>query len=176
MASDRTPVKTSTQKMVARPVEGFLEYLLSRAAEDAEDMAYEVAAAQLDKILSANSVEQMWDADDMDSQGGRDLQDVEQRINSFTVHKSGRFTSGLPAGPDEYFWILVRSQKLANGEEFVWNTGAPLILGKLRWLESQDLLGTPDAECVIRGTETPNGVVLKLRPVPKRATQADASS
>jgi hypothetical protein len=153
-----------------RPTEKLVDYLVRRAQEDAGTRNYEIAATQLDRILSAGSAEQMWNADDFDSIGGRDLVDVEQRINSFTVHE-GSEQYASPLG----HWIMVQAQRLDNGQEITWNTGAPLLIGKLRWLEAAELLGTADAECVIRSTPTPNGSVLKLKQVPQRAVKADAS-
>lgn len=175
--SDKTPAQKDGQAAApaVRPVETFIQYLNRRAEEDSANLTFEVAASQLDQILTAETLEAMWDADDFESTGGRDLVDVEQQVNGFTVHKSDKYTSGIPAGDGKYFFVMVRSQKLADGLEFVWNTGAALLIGKLRWLEAMSLLGTPQAQCVIKGTESGEGTVLKLKPVPKRAATASAS-
>lgn len=139
----------------------FVDYLDARAGLDGEGRAFEVASSQLDKILTAETEEEAWDADEFESVAGRDLVDVEQRVLGFTVHKS----SGELNAPLGVF-IQVQSQRLSDGEEFTWNTGAPLIIGKLRWFEAAQKL---PVECVIKGTDTAKGTVLKLKPVPKRA-------
>lgn len=169
MANDNAPAtaEKNGDARELRPVEKFVDFLNRRVETDADD--FETAAAQLDRILSAQTLEDMWHADDFESTGGRDLVDVEMRILSFRVRKSDRFTSGIPAGDGKRFYFLVTSARLDNGEEFVWNTGAPLILGKLRWLEAAGLLGKPESEAVIKGTDVADGQVLKLRNVPRRA-------
>lgn len=148
---------------VARISERFIDYLARKADADSQDRNYEIAAAQLDRILSAESADEMWAADDFESVGGRDLVDVEMEIQSFTVHQaSDQFKS--PLG----YWFMIQATRLDNKAPVVFNTGAPLVMGKLRWLEAAELLGTETARVVIRGTDTPNGTVLKLKPVPVR--------
>lgn len=158
--ADRTP---ATQRPSAvSQAESFISYLERRAESEGESRAFDVAATQLDRILSAETAKDVWDADEYESTGGRDLADVEQRIHSFSVHKGGdQFKS--PLG----FYIMVNSSRLSDGSEFIWNTGATLIIGKLRWLEAHEML---PVDCVIKATPTPNGEVLKLRPIPTRAT------
>jgi hypothetical protein len=145
-----------------RPVETLIEYLTRRAEVESDSRAYEVAASQLERILSAETEEEFWDATTYVSTGGRDLEDVEQQVLSFSVHRG----SDQYQSPLQHF-IMVNAARLDTGEQFVWNTGSPLIIGQLRWLESK---GKLPKEVVIKGTPTPNGTVLKLRPVPKRAT------
>lgn len=160
--------QNSHRKPEVSQAESFMAYLERRASEEGENRSFEVAVTQLERILTAETAEQVWDADEYESTGGRDLTDVEQRIRGFSVHKGGeQYKSALG------YYIMVDSSRLDTGAEFIWNTGSPLIIGKLRWLEAHDML---PIDCVIKGTPTPNGEVLKLRPVPKRATSAKAES
>ena len=162
-------VANTTDNTPTRPTEGFMEYLARRARQDGENRNYEIAASQLDQILSAETPEQMWAADDFDSTAGKDLEDLEMRVDGFTVHESSaQYVSTLG------FYVMVSAVRLSDMTQFVFNTGSPLIIGKLRWLEAAELLGTPDAECIIKGTDTSNGRVLKLKPIPQRAAQASA--
>jgi hypothetical protein len=144
-----------------------VEYLSERAEAESSDRAYQVAASQLERILSADTEEEFWDATTYVSTGGRDLEDVEMSVKSFSVHKgTDQFNS--PLG----HFIMVQAARLDNGAEFVWNTGSPLIIGQLRWLEAKQKL---PADLVIKGTPTANGTVLKLRPVPTRAVSSTAA-
>ncbi len=148
-----------------KPRDRFKDYMQQRAAIDGANLAYDVAAAQVDKILTADGEEAIWEADALDQVAGRDLIDVEQRIFYYTVHKSNRSDFETPWG----VFVMVHAARLADGEEVIWNTGAPLIISKLRALEAGGFL---PADAVIRGTPSSNGTVLKLRPVPKRAVPA----
>ncbi len=159
------PAKREEKTAATRPSEGLVQYLARRAEEDSRNRNYEIAASQLDKILAAKTIEEMWDADDFESIGGRDLVDTEMRIESFTVH-TGNDQFSAPLG----HYLMVTAKSLADGKEFMFNTGAPLLMGKLRWLEAMNLLGTADADVVIKGFDAPNGTVLKLRPVPRRSS------
>lgn len=153
-------------------IEGFTDYLNRRADQDAEGEfdGQSFTASQLERILNAPSTEAMWDADDADSSSGKELEDVEQRIISFRVMRSDKYDSGIPAGGGFFFFYWVTALNLESGVTFTWNTGAPLIMGKLRYLEAAELLNTPEADCVIRGRDTDAGFrVLKLRPLSKRA-------
>jgi hypothetical protein len=96
--------------------------------------------------------------------------DVEQRVNSFSVHESG---DAFNAPLNHY--VIVQATRLSDGTPLVWNTGAPLVIGKLRWLEAAEKLGSAEADCVVRGTDTPKGTVLKLKPIPARAVTVTAS-
>jgi hypothetical protein len=165
-AATRTPASTRAPEV--SQAESLIQYLARRAEMEGESRAYDVAVSQLDRILAADDEAALWDADEYESTGGRDLVDVEQNVKGFTVHKGGEQFK-TPLG----FYIMVNSSRLSDGSEFIWNTGAPLIIGKLRWLEAHEKL---PINCVIRSTPTPNGEVLKLRPIPTRATAGKAES
>lgn len=124
----------------------------------------------IEAILSAESEEDFWNADEKVSTGGRDLQDVEIRILDFTV-KKGTDTgikNNIFRDPESgaALYLDVRAVRLDSGEEMVFNTSAPLVVAKILGLQERGML---PQDCVIRGTETANGTVLKLKPVPKRA-------
>ena len=152
-----------------RPAEQFIDYLIRRAGEDkgkAPDRNKEIMYGSLDAILGAASVEEMWDADELQSNAGKNLEDVEMEIQWFSVHEAtGEFDAPL----DHYVWV--HANRLDNGAELIFNTSSTLIMGKLRYLEAAELLGTPEARCVIRGRKTANGRVLKLKPITQRAVQ-----
>jgi len=168
-AKDATAQPTATGTAVEpRRVESLIQYLSRRAEADQGTRAYDVAAAQLEKILAAETEDEFWDASDYTSLGGRDLEDVEQRILSFTVHVSDSDEFDAALG----HFIMVNAQKIEDGEELIWNTQSPLIIGQLRWMEAKGLL---PYDCVIKGTRARKGRVIKLRPLAKRPVQASAS-
>jgi hypothetical protein len=123
------------------------------------------------KILSAKTEEEMWEADDLAQTGGRDLIDVEQTIIAYAIKWSNNPTI-QSAFKDEHnrgMYLLIRSVRMETGEEFIWNTSAPLLVGKIMWLANRELL---PYSCVIKGTDLGAGqAVLKLKRVPARATQ-----
>jgi hypothetical protein len=127
-------------------------------------------------ILEAESTEEMWEADELDQTGGRDLVDVEQIIYAYTVKFSNNPTieSVFRDSQNRRMYLLIRSARLETGEEFVWNTSAPLLVGKILWLANREMF---PVECVIRGTDLGGGqAVLKLKPIPKRAYSQDPIS
>jgi hypothetical protein len=164
------PVRTdgNTSKGL-RPVEKFIDFLNRRITEDKERGNWGLSSEQLDAILSAPDEATMWSADDMDSLGGRNLIDVEQQINGIVYRESDKFDSGIPLGSGKYAYVIVEAHRLADLKPITWNTGAVLLIGKLRWLEAAEMLGSEQAHVVIRGTEAGAGTVLKLKPVPARA-------
>jgi hypothetical protein len=160
-----TPPVENAEIAKVTAAEKFIEYLVRRAEIDGENRSFDVAYQQVSSILVADTLEAMWDADERDATGGRDLVDVEQRIESFTVHPSSdQYKTALG------HYMQVTSTRLSDGEQFTWDTSAPLLMGKLRWLESRELL---PMECVIKGIVAGAGTVLKLRPIPSRAVKAE---
>lgn len=123
------------------------------------------------RILEAETESEMWEADDLTQTGGRDLVDVEQSIIEYAIKFSANSTirSAFRDQSGRGMYLLIRSARLDTGEEFVWNTSAPLLVGKILWLADHSKL---PANVVIRGTDAGAGTVLKLKEIPKRAQQA----
>jgi hypothetical protein len=126
------------------------------------------------KIMEAEDESEMWDADDLDQTGGKDLVDVEQRILAYTVKYSSNPTiqSVFRDSEGHYMYLLVRSANLSTGEEFVWNTSAPLVVGKIMWLATRSRI---PADVVIKAKDLGGGqAVLRLKPIPKRVAEEPA--
>lgn len=123
-------------------------------------------------ILAAESEEEMWDADELDQTGGKDLEDVEQKIVAYAVKYSNNpgIQSAFKDSQGRGMYLLIRSARLDTGEEFVWNTSAPLLVGKILWLANREML---PADVVIRGRGESGSRVLRLKPIPKRAYQTE---
>lgn len=125
------------------------------------------------KILSAETEEEMWEADELAQTGGRDLQDVEQEILAYAIKYSTNPTinSAFKDSQGRGMYLLIRSVRIETGEEFVWNTSAPLLVGKIMWLVNREKL---PYQCVIRGRDLGGGQsLLKLKPIPKRAVRVE---
>jgi hypothetical protein len=148
---------------------GMMELEADATAEDPSDSPLITGVM---KIMEAADDNEMWTADDLMQLGGRDLADVEMGIQSFTVRRSARADIDTPFvdSKGRKMFLLVRSVKLETGEEIVWNTSAPLLVAKLFWLSTRDML---PCEAVIRATDLGAGqAVLKLKPIPRRAVKA----
>jgi hypothetical protein len=123
-------------------------------------------------ILEADSPEEMWESDELAQIGGRNLRDVEQRIIEYTVRYSDNqeiLSPFVAPSSGRKMYLLIRSMRYDTGEEFVWNTSAPLLVGKILWLADRGML---PADVVIRGINLgADQWVLKLRPMPQRVSQ-----
>lgn len=142
----------------------FVRWLEARAESDAE-IGNDFMSEQIGNILLAENTEEMWDADEIGSiQSSKDLIDTEMSIKAFRVRR-GKVeyeNSDIP------FFYVVEAAKLSDGEEFVFSTGAPLIMAKLKYAEDHKEL---PVECVIRASATSKGSVLKLRKISERAVK-----
>ena len=134
-------------------------------------------------IMTAGDEQEMWEADEIDSLGGRDLVGVEQEILDFDVKFGGRDDiETVFVGPTtgRQMYILVQSVRLSKspevpaiavGEQFVWNTSAPAIVAKLFWARGHSMI--PGFQGVIRDTKLGGGqAVIKFKQIPERVVKA----
>jgi hypothetical protein len=153
------PASGAIQK--AKPHERFIAYMQRRAESEGSQLGAEVSASQMDKILTAETEEEIWDADEGGTFSGQDMIDIELMIQSFTVAPSSdEFEAALGV------YANIKATRLDTGEEVIVNTGADKIITKLRMFEQKGLLPIGG---VIKAVKTPKGSMLKLRPLPKRA-------
>lgn len=161
---------TNTQTGTAitpKPHERFIRSLNLRAEREGATLGRDVSLSQIDKILAAETAEDIWEADEGGTISGQDAIDMEIEIMSFTVAPSAEeydATLGV--------FINIKARKMEDDEEIVINTGADKIIAKLAAFESKGLL---PVEGVIRGVKTRNGTMLTLRPLPRRATPGTTS-
>jgi hypothetical protein len=166
------PAQKSNVPEVRREMPAPFQQLLTRMElEGSSDDATFVSPmlTSMLKIMEATDVDEMWESDELDQTGGRDLVDTELRILEYAVKFSTNvdIESEFIDSRGRKMYLLIRSARLDNGEEFVWNTSAPLLVGKIFWLTDHNML---PMDAVIRGTELGGGkTVLKLKPIPKRA-------
>lgn len=171
MAADKAK-EVATVSDAQKAFERMLERMeLAATAEDADFPTPMLTG--IVGILSAETEEEMWDSDDLAQIGGRNLRDVEQEIRNYTVKYSSNdeLQSAFKDSKGRGMYLLVSSVKLETGEEFVWNTSAPLVVGKILWLADH---GKLPAQVVIRGKDIGGGqTVLRLKPVPQRVQQQE---
>lgn len=137
-------------------------------AEKTQTDNWEVTANQLDKMLVAESVDDIMEADEGGTYQGRDLVGFEFRVEDqqFSYRKSSdEFESALGAYMQFTAIALIEyeDQGITPGEVVVISTGAPLIMGKLRTLQANGFLPM-DLKIVPGGGKG----VLKLKRAPKR--------
>jgi len=162
-----TPVGPANGEVVpAKPHEKLMEFLARRAEVDGVNRSFEVASMQVDKILSATTDQEIWDADEKGTSNGQDMTDVELLVQEVKYAKTSEEYDA-----DLGVYAIISAIRLDTGEEVVIATGAALVIAKLRAMEAR---GKFPLECVIRGTKAGNGTVLKLRPLAKRVVAAGA--
>jgi hypothetical protein len=154
--------------LAPKPHQRFINSLMARAEREGETLGRDVSLSQIDRILSAETEEDVWNADEGGTVSGQDMIDVEMRMVSFTVAPSS----------DEYdatlgVFINIKAIRLDTGEDIVVNTGADKIVTKLVKFETMGLL---PIDGVIRGVKTRKGNMLMLRPLPKRAVTPGSAS
>jgi hypothetical protein len=129
--------------------------------------------AQLDRMLTAESLDDIMNADELGAHQGRDLIGLE-----FEWHGGMRIAESddqfdAPLGVYVQFNVTALSNLLdegiAIGDQILISTGAPLIIGKLRTLEAN---GHTPIKLMIAGTRGKRGTVLKLRYPPNRSETA----
>lgn len=178
MADKRAvPEKPMDGKVIARtPFGDLLNEMAMRADIDAQDSS--INETTLNKVLTAETPEEFWDADEKSVVNAQDMIGKEMLVRTFHVRRG---KADDPSKPMENvyrdssgvgLYLDVDCVLLENGEEIVFNTSAKFLVAKFIQAER---LGMFPLECVIQGIDLGGGqTVLKLRPVPKRAVQSTA--
>jgi hypothetical protein len=158
-----------------KPHDRFVANLKARAVaaqgDDGKKRSFEIAASQMDKILTAETEEDIWDADEGGTVSGKDFTDIAIEINGYELTESDdKYDSPLGVYVNINATTLQKAKGYDVGEIVIINTGATLIITKLEAFRSKGLI--PGLRCIIKGTEAKNGTVLKLRPLASVATPA----
>jgi hypothetical protein len=176
-AVEGRPVESSSLQLAQR----YHTYMLTRAqAEDNKPAGPEIMASQVEKILNAETEDAIWDSDTGGTVQARDVPGLEVEIRDLRIVRSTReFEDGgenkgyygsmnvtVLGGPRD----LLTRHALRVGDDAVLQTGADLILSKVRSFEARELL---PVKGVIQSTDTASGnTVLRLVRMPERVTQA----
>lgn len=158
-----------------------LHWLENVATEDTENQTF--SGDDIASIILAENEQTMWEADELQRLNAKILSGCEMDIFGFQVKFSNdpEIASGL-IGPTNRrkMYLLVSSARLNDagqtnlyklpnvGEEFVWNTSARFIVGKLYWLATHGHFDNGGAvRAKIVGTELTGGKsVEKLKSLP----------
>lgn len=136
-----------------RPVLGLVGELADRASQVTDDaMRTEISAQFIDRVMTAETADEVFDAAKQDLKSGQDMVNVEHKPVRITVRPSGK-KGGLGA-------YLVVECVLRSGEEDVFGIGAATAVAQYVKLEK---IGY-DGWVVIRGkgTNTDGNEVLYL--------------
>src|SRR5581483_11392521 len=136
MASGEVQTKEGNALEI-RPYERFVKSLQERAAENGNSRSFEVGANQMDKILKAETEDEIWDADEGGVVAAKDFKDIEIEIRDYTLAPSSdQFESDLGVYVNIDAVVLQETRGFSPGEVVIINTGAKLIVTKLEQLKS----------------------------------------
>lgn len=159
---------------------------LDAEIDAAENRGNSATLATVERILTAETDEDIWNAGDLANIGGRNLVDVEMTVYDFAVKYGNRddVESIFTDGTGRKYFLLVTAvvnsipaddpqefnrPPLELGQEIVFNTSAPDIVPKLYAFRDRERF---PLECVIRALDLGGGKhYLRLKPVPKRAVR-----
>lgn len=173
-----TPETTGTI-VAKRPAERFRQYAVARALDTSVNRGADVMDSQVDRILAQAerddvTEKDIWDADAGGTVQARDVPGLEVQISDLSFVASSRddiennkgYYASMGAtvlgGPED---VLTKAG-LEIGTDFVLQTGADLIIAKVRAFQAREML---PVNAVITATRTSSGNdVLRIRPLPKR--------
>lgn len=167
-----TPAREGTVSKLA-PAAAFKGYMLERAARESQADGSAVTNSQIDKILTAETDDDIWGADAGGTVQAQDAVGMGVEIHDMRAQESDRF-EGSPyyvsmnavclGGPSE----ILNRNSVKVGENFVLQTGAELIVSKVRAFEAR---GRLPIRAIIVGNRTNSGYeVLKLGKYPEHVT------
>lgn len=169
--------KTGT--VVARRMEAFHTRMVERAGLST-DRGADVMAAQVEKILGATTVDEIWNADTGGTIQMRDVPGTVWEIRSFEPVLSNRTdienTHGYYVSTDATYLggpkDIATKNGLVQGQTYALQTGADLITTKLAMFEAAQAL--PIRAMVLGITTAAGRTVLKLAEPPDMAVAGSA--
>jgi len=158
-----------------RPWEKFGAFLRQEAKDNKDLAGDELTANAVDKILTADSEDAIWDADELGLIALKNLVGAEIEIRGFRVLPSSnpemRNAFGVFALLDVAMLAEFRPLGLQPGDVITVNTGVETIIAKLQAFKAR---GVTLVRALVQGIPASEGTVVRLRPIPKRAiTPAD---
>jgi hypothetical protein len=166
---------SSGDVMQLRPWEKFTDHLQREAQANDKGNKDVVTTNQVDKVLSAETIEDVWDADEGGMYALKDLVGMELSVISAKTLPSKDETKRNIFG----VWLLMECSALTEnkrlgipiGEVIMINTGVPTVIAKIKALQGK---GVDPIEFMVQGIPSGGGEMVRLRPIPRRAVQADA--
>lgn len=164
----KTPAKSAPKGQVQQstPFSRFVEMIRGEAElTETFDNGSEIMADVINRVLSAETLEDAFAAQDAGLQNGKDYVDVELNVTDFSVRTSD---SKYRKDGDLGVYVRVDATRLDTGETVQFFTGAPNVVVMLWQARKLDKL---PLECVVKSKETANGELLTLKPLSKRVVK-----
>jgi hypothetical protein len=167
--------KTAELRPAQRAVMDMLRKMEQAATVDAGDSGQAFAGDDIASILLAETEEQMWESDELPGFNAKVISGCELEIHGFEIKFSNSVSQEISTmfiGPEtgRKMYLLVHSARLNRagneqkyklpevGEEFVWNTSARYIVGKLFWMWQHGYFANGGTvKCRIQGTDLGDG-------------------
>lgn len=166
MAEKASPATISGSAVERKAIDRFRD-ALALAADAADDFdAQEIAANVVENIMTAETDEAAFAAQDSSMPSGKDMADVEMLVNDFNVSKGDTKYEEHSIG----YYMRVDATILETGTDVRFATGAINVMALLWKVTSGGSRNMPYG-CVIRSRDTANGALLTLRPLAKRAVK-----
>lgn len=159
----------------ARPYERFAEHLRREAAQNDAVNGYEVSATQIDKIMTAETEKDIWDADEGGMYALKDLVGCDIEITAIKILPSKDDTKKNNLG----VWALLNVTLLSEsekygldpGEAILVNTGVESVIAKLLRFRAEDMF---PVRARVKGVPAASGEMVRLRPIPSTAVPSSA--
>lgn len=164
MSAEVQSVK-SGKVVTQTPFDKFRDNLQARAKETARDKnrGSEIVKGQAEKILTAQTIDDVWDADEGGTISGKAFVDVPCQILGYELAESSdEYESDLDVYVNMRVVVLETANGYSPGDEVTVNVGGTLIVTKLEQFRAMDAF---PLDAVIKAY----GRVLKLRRVGARA-------
>jgi hypothetical protein len=171
MASAPATQDATTGTVTTPSVSAKFHAMMLERAQNAEGVGDAAFDSQLSAMMNASTEDELWESDEKGTISAKDAAGLEVEFRDMTSHESNNeeiegghgyfITSNCVCigGPKN----LLVALGLKIGDEFVLSTGAPLVVGKLRWFEANEKL--PVRAVIIKA-----GRAIKLARLPERAT------
>jgi hypothetical protein len=170
---DRSVQSGDVQEL--RPFEKFTAHIQRLAAQNDESNKDIVTSGQVDKILTAETIEDVWDADEGGMYALKDLVGMELELLSAKDLPSKDETKRNLFGT----WLLMECGVLTEnkklglpiGDVIMVNTGVPTVIAKIKALQGK---GVNHIQFMVQGIPSGAGEMVRLRPIPNRAVTPPA--
>jgi hypothetical protein len=155
-----------------RPYERFVASLQKKAEAERERGHFDLTANQMDAALTAETEQEIWDADEGGLVALKDLIGAELEITDYRELPSTDPTMDNGLGV-----FIIGTATLMNdvcgtvGEVIQFNTGVPTVIAKLAAFKSH---GIWPLRTLVSGVKAGKGEMVRLRQIPKRITAGKA--
>lgn len=169
MTSKNTSNDTSVTP-AERPYEKLIRDLAGIAQLDSANGTFDIAATAIDGIMQAETLEEIFDANDAGPQSMKDSEFLGTPLSVYDVmwrKSDAKYTSANGGGLGVY---CVFDAYLDTGETMKFTVGAPNVVASFRTMQLRGLIKEDaPARVVIKSRPTENGVLLTVGRPPTAA-------